>query len=659
MEFALQAQTLKRSNAVTGKLRKDHISSVGSHDWTAGNVKLARALKYARKQDEKKEKREAKKIEKASRQNSFESSRHDGPSADVVFQTLPVGSFATSNSDPSISSGRLTPGASCSSAAKVAGDTKTKRWCIFGRKKEDCQRPVDNFTKWDGTDRERRAYAASGSADLLVDALLNMASPSDDPSKKRSRNEHEEEARAQCVSAEPLPDAEQGLEEAILDNAILLERLAGVIGPAQTQLSRRRPHRQHTRDGDHSELAPPPGWAEVLNLGSTRRLHPISIRDIDWSQVDGDEVQEIIKHFEEDRRCDASPTDSGIDMGGDERPVNKGKARALSVSSRGTYHSIVDLEDTAAQEALRNAEDLELHRKQALAQVLGLEYKKVRQEEEDAKHARQLQEDERIAQELQDEEERIAAELASRRECVCCGDEKHVLDFPVKPATNVCQHVSTTCIDCMHSWLSSELDTKGCEDLKCPECPGILAYDSIHLLSNRSTSTKYEQLLLRNTLSSLPEFAWCLSPTCESGQLNTQNGNYMECDTSLGGCGYKQCLLHKVPWHAGETCPQYEHRVSGRKAAEEEAATNAMLDEVSKICPGKNCGWRIQKSTGCDHMTCRKCKWQFCWECLASHKEIKREGNTAHERWCKFHSENLEKGESGRVEVSWPFNVHA
>ncbi len=59
---------------------------------------------------------------------------------------------------------------------------------------------------------------------------------------------------------------------------------------------------------------------------------------------------------------------------------------------------------------------------------------------------------------------------------------------------------------------------------------------------------------------------------------------------------------------------------------------------------------RIQKTDGCEHMTCKKCKHEFCWLCLCSHSEIKRVGNTAHKEDCKFHSDNLK--------VSWPFNYH-
>ncbi|EME88581.1 uncharacterized protein MYCFIDRAFT_159791 [Pseudocercospora fijiensis CIRAD86] len=218
------------------------------------------------------------------------------------------------------------------------------------------------------------------------------------------------------------------------------------------------------------------------------------------------------------------------------------------------------------------------------------------------------------------------------------------------PATESCEHDSLTCKECMQSWLSSEFDSKGAESIKCPECPSQVSYEDMQRLASEETFEKYEKILTRNALSSLPEFSWCLASGCTSGQLNAENANFMDCVS----CHYKQCLTHKCPWHVGETCDQYTYRTSGQKSKDEDAATEAMLDTVSKSCPGpkgKACGWRIQKIDGCDHMTCRSCKHEFCWECLASHREIKEVGNTAHEEWCKFHSKNLD--------VAWPFNVHA
>ncbi|KAI7313182.1 hypothetical protein KC315_g11767 [Hortaea werneckii] len=242
--------------------------------------------------------------------------------------------------------------------------------------------------------------------------------------------------------------------------------------------------------------------------------------------------------------------------------------------------------------------------------------------------------------------ERMAAERARLRDCVVCGDTKDPLDFPVKTPTPGCRHPPGLCTQCLQSWIASELDSKGCEGIKCPECPQTLQHADVRQAASQETFKAYDTLATRNALSTLAEFAWCLNSQCGSGQLNIQNQNFMDC----ASCRFKQCLRHKVAWHMGETCEQYEYRSSGAKARADEAKTEATLMTMSKLCPNKQCGWRIEKTGGCEHMTCRRCRHEFCWQCMAAQSEIKRIGNEAHKSWCKFHSKNLA--------IAWPFNVH-
>ncbi|RMY84102.1 hypothetical protein D0861_07120 [Hortaea werneckii] len=242
-----------------------------------------------------------------------------------------------------------------------------------------------------------------------------------------------------------------------------------------------------------------------------------------------------------------------------------------------------------------------------------------------------------------EQDERKRARL---RDCVVCGDTKDPLDFPNDAPTPGCRHPSRLCAQCLQSWVASELDSKGCEGIKCPECPQILQYADVRQAASQETFKAYDNLATRNALSTLADFAWCLNAQCGSGQLNIQNQNFMEC----ASCRFKQCLRHKGSWHTGETCEQYEYRSSGAKARADEAKTEATLKTMSKLCPNKKCGWRIEKIGGCEHMTCRRCRHEFCWQCMAAQSEIKRIGNEAHKTWCKFHSRNLE--------TAWPFNVH-
>jgi hypothetical protein len=131
-------------------------------------------------------------------------------------------------------------------------------------------------------------------------------------------------------------------------------------------------------------------------------------------------------------------------------------------------------------------------------------------------------------------------------------------------------------------------------------------------------------------------------------------------------CGFRVCVVHDNTWHEGETCTEYDYRVSGQKEKDEqkrkeqEEASLKAIGKMSKKCPGRKCGWNIQKNDGCDHMTCEcsaagrpdryrcctdllgsKCSHEFCWLCLAPYDAIRKTGNAAHNDDCKYHSDRI------------------
>lgn len=258
------------------------------------------------------------------------------------------------------------------------------------------------------------------------------------------------------------------------------------------------------------------------------------------------------------------------------------------------------------------------------------------------------------------------AEDELARECMACAETKQPHEFPDQPPTTRCQHPSTTCRTCLNSWIEAELGARSGTGLRCPECQQTMEHREIQAAASAKMFAAYERRVTLNALASLPEFAWCLSPrTCGSGQLNVDGNPFMICEA----CGYRQCTKHRMAWHDGETCRQYESRASTSTRAQdesrkiiEESKTEAMIGTVSKQCPG-GCGWRLDKYEGCDHVRCTRCGYEFCWyvlfhrcrsrrirpltdvclfrECLASWDGIQQWSNTAHRPDCRYHSNNV------------------
>jgi len=89
------------------------------------------------------------------------------------------------------------------------------------------------------------------------------------------------------------------------------------------------------------------------------------------------------------------------------------------------------------------------------------------------------------------------------------------------------------------------------------------------------------------TMSANPDFRWCISPTCESGQIHSEGDIFrcVECDT-------KACAHCNVAWHGGETCIAYQARLRTQPLEEQRSAQE--LQKVSKLCP--NCSRRTLKN---------------------------------------------------------------
>ncbi|KAF8849347.1 hypothetical protein BDZ45DRAFT_604509 [Acephala macrosclerotiorum] len=234
-------------------------------------------------------------------------------------------------------------------------------------------------------------------------------------------------------------------------------------------------------------------------------------------------------------------------------------------------------------------------------------------------------------------EEGVLIDLSPTQECAICVEEKRLTDFPL--VTEACQHPPQTCLICVQNWLTRELDNTDWDKIHCVACKEVVLYDNMKRILTPATFEKYDQYSRNSLLSTLPEFRWCISPTCKSGQIheNGVDGPIFFCTA----CFSKACVIHNVVWHEGETCNEYDYRKDPSKKLEEEKASRIEIKESSKPCPGPNCKVNITRNGGCDHMKCTRCKYEFCWLCLADYDKIRKNGNSSHKKSCKLHTDNL------------------
>lgn len=192
-----------------------------------------------------------------------------------------------------------------------------------------------------------------------------------------------------------------------------------------------------------------------------------------------------------------------------------------------------------------------------------------------------------------------------------------------------CPHLERTiCDGCMYAYVRSTWNMG--TDIQCPECSTLLSHDAIEtILLNNGDTILYERYIKLNferSLENNPDFVWC-AHGCGSGQL--REGPTVNSRIQCVYCHRLTCFTHKCPWHEGVTCKEYGMPQTDRQ----QHANQRWIDGHTKKCP--KCHVHIEKNAGCDHMTCYKCKYEFCWECFVAYATIRRRGDYLHTRKCK------------------------
>jgi hypothetical protein len=75
------------------------------------------------------------------------------------------------------------------------------------------------------------------------------------------------------------------------------------------------------------------------------------------------------------------------------------------------------------------------------------------------------------------------------------------------------------------------------------------------------------------------------------------------------------CLLLPAGEEAHDPCSCAQLAEWELKCVNESETANWILANTRK-CPA--CNARIEKNQGCNHMTCRLCKHDFCWICMGT-----------------------------------------
>lgn len=91
-------------------------------------------------------------------------------------------------------------------------------------------------------------------------------------------------------------------------------------------------------------------------------------------------------------------------------------------------------------------------------------------------------------------------------------------------------------------------------------------------------------MLLNKSLEKDEEFRWCAASNCGNGLLNEDSfTNFITCNK----CGTNTCIKHRIVWHEGMTCDEYDDLLEKKEkesvVEEDEAKSAAVLKQMK--CP--------------------------------------------------------------------------
>ncbi|KAI5454771.1 hypothetical protein NCC49_003655 [Naganishia albida] len=209
--------------------------------------------------------------------------------------------------------------------------------------------------------------------------------------------------------------------------------------------------------------------------------------------------------------------------------------------------------------------------------------------------------------------------VASKKpfECpICCIDysadevERQTLDLS-------CGH--RFCKECWKGYLENKImDEAESGRIQCMEtgCGRIVGEKTVEAMVDDKVKNRYRELLDRTYVDDNASLKWCPHPDCEYAVKTTQAPPRLlnqiipivkcGCDRQFCfGCGFSGD-------HRPLICKYV--KLWEKKCADDSETSNWLMANTKECA---KCNSTIEKNGGCNHMTCKKCRYEFCWVCMA------------------------------------------
>lgn len=166
-----------------------------------------------------------------------------------------------------------------------------------------------------------------------------------------------------------------------------------------------------------------------------------------------------------------------------------------------------------------------------------------------------------------------------------------------------CSNGHYICHDCIISQIEVGIERQELKD-RCPieDCNCKYSVSELDKFLPKEDIEKFDEIeaYLAVTISNIPDLRKCF--TCGYvGFCEDEN-----CPMICPKCNDKTCKKCKKKYHANRTCQEAD--INPWRFVEV-----MMTESVIRICP--KCNLQVIKNGGCNHMTCTRCKAEFCYLC--------------------------------------------
>lgn len=176
------------------------------------------------------------------------------------------------------------------------------------------------------------------------------------------------------------------------------------------------------------------------------------------------------------------------------------------------------------------------------------------------------------------------------------------------------------CKECYTNFVETKLGDGEARRIGCMQndCSVVLDEKTVEILLDDEKRAKYSSLLDRTYVDDNPWLRWCPAPDCQNAVECQVPDRMLESviPTVICACGNVFCF----------GCSREDHRPANclvvkkwaKKCADDSETAN-WISTNTKECP--KCHSTIEKNGGCNHMTCKKCRHEFCWVCMGPWSE--------------------------------------